>query len=167
MLLRGVMTMRRVLAAFVASAALLTGGGSAASAAIAHHHHHSHSLWRAHHRQRIRALRHALTRLGDPYVFGGDGPYVFDCSGLVNWAYRQAGRVLPRTSQEQWQIGKRIIRGHYRRGDLVFEYPQAGGPDHVGIYLGHDRMIDAPHPGARVRIERIFWPEFVGMRRMR
>jgi cell wall-associated NlpC family hydrolase len=157
--------MRRVLAAFVASAVLLTGGGgSVASAAVTHH---SHSRWLAHHAQRISALRHALSRLGDPYVFGGEGPRVFDCSGLVQWAYRQAGRVLPRTSQEQWLIGWRVARGHYRRGDLVFEYPQPGGPGHVGIYLGHDRMIDAPHTGAVVRIERIYWREFVGMRRIR
>lgn len=156
--------MRRVLAAFVTSAVLLTGGGSVASAAIAHH---SHSQWRAHRAQRIRALRQAVSRLGDPYVFGGDGPRVFDCSGLVQWAYRHAGLMLPRTSQEQWLIGRRVARGHYRRGDVVFEYPEPSGPDHVGIYLGHDRMVDAPHPGAAVRIERIYWREFVGMRRMR
>ena len=89
----------------------------------------------------------ALTQLGKPYVYGAASPHVgFDCSGLVMWAYGRVGVHLPHSTWSQIRIGRHVSRSHLRRGDLVF----TNGGGHVGIYLGHGVMVNAPHTGARV-----------------
>jgi peptidoglycan DL-endopeptidase CwlO len=137
---------------------VLIGSRTMASAATAKHH-----LSLEH-----RALDRGMTRRGDPYVFGAAGPHSFDCSGLVQWSYRQVGKHLPRTSQQQWHIGRRIRvgPGQLRKGDLIFMYPTSSGPDHVGEYVGSGDMLNAAHTGTRVRVEKIYWREFVGARRI-
>lgn len=93
------------------------------------------------------AVRAALTRLGCPYVWGATGPDRFDCSGLVKWAYAQAGVPLHRTTYEQIHDGVPVARSQVRPGDLVF--PHAG---HVQLAIGNNLVVEAPHAGATVRI---------------
>lgn len=93
------------------------------------------------------AVRAALSRLGCPYVWGATGPSQFDCSGLVKWAYAQAGVGLHRTTYEQINDGVPIPRSAVRAGDLVF--PHAG---HVQLAIGPNLVVEAPHAGAAVRI---------------
>lgn len=96
------------------------------------------------------AVRAALTRLGRPYVWGATGPDRFDCSGLVQWAYAQAGVRLDRTTYDQINDGIAVARSQVRPGDLVF--PHAG---HVQLAIGDNLVVEAPHAGATVRISRI------------
>ena len=105
------------------------------------------------------ALQAALTRRGDPYVWGAAGPGSFDCSGLVVWAYEQVGITLPHFTGDLWNSGVHIPRSDLEPGDLVFFYPDIS---HVGIYIGDGLMIDAPDFGLTVRVEPVFWTFFVG-----
>lgn len=93
------------------------------------------------------AVRAALSKLGRPYVWGATGPNQFDCSGLVQWAYRQAGVSLDRTTYDQIHQGVPVPRSQVRPGDLVF--PHTG---HVQMAIGSDMVVEAPHAGATVRI---------------
>jgi cell wall-associated NlpC family hydrolase len=93
------------------------------------------------------AVRAALSRLGRPYVWGATGPDQFDCSGLVQWAYAQAGIHLDRTTYQQIHDGIPIARSQVRPGDLVF--PHAG---HVQMAIGNNLVVEAPYAGATVRI---------------
>lgn len=96
------------------------------------------------------AVRAALSRLGRPYVWGATGPDQFDCSGLVQWSYAQAGIYLDRTTYQQINDGVPVPRSQVRPGDLVF--PHAG---HVQLAIGNNLVIEAPYPGASVRISRL------------
>jgi cell wall-associated NlpC family hydrolase len=93
------------------------------------------------------AVRAALSRLGRPYVWGATGPDQFDCSGLVQWAYAQAGTHLDRTTYQQISDGIPVPRSQVRPGDLVF--PHAG---HVQMAIGNNLVVEAPYSGASVRI---------------
>lgn len=93
------------------------------------------------------AVRAALSKLGRPYVWGATGPNQFDCSGLVQWAYRQAGVPLDRTTYGQINDGVAVPRSQIRPGDLVF--PHSG---HVQMAIGNGMVVEAPHAGATVRI---------------
>jgi peptidoglycan DL-endopeptidase CwlO len=93
------------------------------------------------------AVRAALSRLGRPYVWGATGPNQFDCSGLVQWSYAQAGLHLDRTTYQQINDGIPVPRSQVRPGDLVF--PHAG---HVQLAIGHNLVVEAPYSGATVRI---------------
>src|SRR5581483_972986 len=101
----------------------------------------------------------ALAQVGTPYVWGGTAPGGFDCSGLVQWAYGQAGINLPRVSFQQANSGKRIGLNALQPGDLVAfdEYNRngAGNADHIAIYLGNNQIIEAPHTGADVRVRTL------------
>ena len=98
------------------------------------------------------ALAAAQSALGKPYVWGATGPSGFDCSGLMQWSYGQAGVGLPRTSQAQAGAGRRVPLSEARPGDLV-----AYGSDahHIGIYAGNGQVIHAPYPGAPVRYDPV------------
>ena len=93
------------------------------------------------------AVRAALSRLGCPYVWGATGPDRFDCSGLIQWAYGQAGIHVDRTTYDQINDGIPVARSQVRPGDLVF--PHSG---HVQMAIGNNLVIEAPHAGANVRI---------------
>jgi peptidoglycan DL-endopeptidase CwlO len=103
----------------------------------------------------LKALGRAMTRLGDPYVWGAEGPNSFDCSGLVQWAFKQVGVTLPRSSTAQSQVGKPVSRGALRPGDLVFFYSPVS---HVGIYLGNNKVLHASEPGKPVKISPMNFP---------
>jgi cell wall-associated NlpC family hydrolase len=98
---------------------------------------------------------YAVSQLGKPYQWGGAGPGAFDCSGLAMMAYRAAGVVIPRVSQQQWAAGPYVQPGQEQPGDLVFfagsdGTPQA--PGHVGIVIGNGEMIEAYATGYPVRV---------------
>lgn len=96
------------------------------------------------------ALRYALKQLGSRYEFGAAGLVYWDCSGLTMRALQQAGISVPHSAAAQTSYGKYVPLNKIRPGDLVF----FGQPiTHVGIYFGNGKMVDAPHTGARVRIE--------------
>jgi peptidoglycan DL-endopeptidase CwlO len=105
------------------------------------------------------ALAAALTRRGDPYVWGAAGPGEFDCSGLVVWAFAQEGISLPHYTGDLWNSGVHIPRADLEPGDLVFFFADIS---HVGIYLGDGLMIDAPDFGEVVRVEPVYWADYVG-----
>ncbi|AKK25414.1 C40 family peptidase [Mycobacterium sp. EPa45] len=96
------------------------------------------------------AVRAALSRLGCPYVWGATGPDRFDCSGLVKWAYAQAGIRLDRTTYDQINDGVPVSRSQVRPGDLVF--PHTG---HVQMAIGNGMVVEAPYAGANVQISRM------------
>ncbi|NKZ03331.1 C40 family peptidase [Actinomadura latina] len=114
------------------------------------------------------AVRAALRWLGTPYAWGGGGPSGptygiargagikgFDCSGLTQYAWAQAGIRLPRVAADQYNAGTHIPRAQLQPGDLLFFATNPSVPatiHHVGIYYGHGRMIHAPHTGDVVRI---------------
>lgn len=99
------------------------------------------------------ALAAARTQVGKPYISGAEGPNAYDCSGLVQWAYRQAGVGLTRTTYTQANEGTRISRSELRPGDLVF----FSGLSHVALYVGNNQVLHAPKPGAFVRYEAMEW----------
>jgi cell wall-associated NlpC family hydrolase len=111
-------------------------------------------------------LTAALSRVGLPYVWGGDGPAVFDCSGLVQWSMRQAGIVMPRVAADQAQTGPQIPLSELQPGDLLFYHTDPTAPQyisHVAIYLGNGLMLQAPEPGMDVQVvPAIFGQGFAG-----
>lgn len=96
------------------------------------------------------AVRAAMSRLGSPYVWGAEGPNQFDCSGLIQWAYAQAGVSLDRTTYDQITAGVAVPRSQVMPGDLVF--PHTG---HVQLAIGNNQVIEAPYSGASVRISEL------------
>jgi cell wall-associated NlpC family hydrolase len=105
------------------------------------------------------ALQAALTKRGDPYVWGAAGPSQFDCSGLVVWAYGQEGIALPHYTGDLWNSGVHVARADLEPGDLVFFFADIS---HVGIYVGNGLMVDAPDFGQDVQIQPIYWSAYVG-----
>ena len=101
------------------------------------------------------AVDWALAQVGTPYVWGGETPGVrFDCSGLVQAAYKVAGIALPRVAQDQYDTTLKLTSGDpLQPGDLVFFGRSVSDVSHVGIYVGNGQMVDAPHTGADVRVE--------------
>ncbi|MFE3515287.1 NlpC/P60 family protein [Streptomyces sp. NPDC059166] len=95
------------------------------------------------------ALQAASTRVGKPYVRAATGPDSFDCSGLTQWAYAQAGADITRTTYTQINQGTRIGRSQLKPGDLVF----FNNTTHVGLYAGNNTVLHAPYPGTNVRYE--------------
>ncbi|WP_067488487.1 C40 family peptidase [Actinomadura hibisca] len=103
-------------------------------------------------RRADRAVRHALKQLGRPYVWGGTGPNGFDCSGLMQQAWKQAGVTVPRVSYDQYRkVRTHIARKNLRPGDLVF-FNKLG---HVGMYVGDQHFVHAPRPGRTVTLEKL------------
>ena len=105
------------------------------------------------------ALQAALSRRGDPYVWGAAGPSAFDCSGLVVWAFAQEGIALPHYTGDLWNSGVHIPRNDLEPGDLVFFFPDIS---HVGIYIGDGLMLDAPDFGLTVRVDPVYWADYDG-----
>ncbi|WP_415041165.1 NlpC/P60 family protein [Gordonia sp. (in: high G+C Gram-positive bacteria)] len=95
------------------------------------------------------AVQAALSRIGDPYVWGATGPNQFDCSGLMVWSYRQAGKALPRSSQAQMGAGVPVSRNDLKPGDLILYYSDA---HHVGMYVGDGYVIHASTFGVPVKV---------------
>ena len=96
-----------------------------------------------------KAVAFVKRQLGKPYVWGAEGPNSYDCSGLVQAAWKSVGVQLPRVARWQYAQGHHIAKSQLRPGDLVFYYTQH--PRHVGMYVGNGRIIDAPRTGMNVR----------------
>ena len=114
-----------------------------------------------------RAATIALKAVGVPYRWGGSSPASgFDCSGLVYWAYGKLGVELPHSSYALYDLGRRVGRSRLRAGDLLFFY----GLGHVGMYIGHGRMVHAPSSGRLVEIVKLrgsnYGGRLVGARRI-
>ena len=111
-------------------------------------------------------VSYALSQLTTPYVWGGSAPGGFDCSGLVMWAYAQVGVSLPHSSYAQYGYGVPVGRDQLAPGDLVF----FDGLGHVGIYIGGDQFVHAPHTGDVVKISSLdedwYAQNYVGARRI-
>ena len=103
----------------------------------------------------IAFLSAAESRLGLPYVWGGNGPSVFDCSGLVQWSFAQAGVVMPRVAADQARTGPQVPLTQLQPGDLLFYHTDPTAPgyiSHVAIYIGDGEMLQAPQPGQDVEV---------------
>ena len=102
-------------------------------------------------------LAYAYQFEGYPYVWGGSSPSTgFDCSGFVQYVYAHFGINLPRTTFEQVNCGTPVSLSDVKPGDLVFEMPSPEGPNHVGIYIGNGKILDAMDPQNGVTISPIY-----------
>lgn len=111
--------------------------------------------------KRDKVVKQAAKEIGKPYVWGATGPSSFDCSGLTQYTYKHAiGKVLPRTTYTQVNLGTRVSMKNLKKGDLLFWGPK-NAPYHVGIYAGNGQYIHAPQPGQNVRKQALssyFYP---------
>ena len=112
----------------------------------------------------------ALSYRGVPYRLGGADPNGFDCSGLVWYVYAQHGLAMPRTVEEQYQVGETVAASRLEAGDLVFFSTTSRGASHVGIMIGGDSFVHAPASNGVVRVERLgssYWSQrYLGARRV-
>jgi cell wall-associated NlpC family hydrolase len=115
---------------------------------------------------------YALGLIGVDYRYGGSSPeHGLDCSGLVRYVFQEVvGVTLPRTAREMARLGGRVAPGDLKAGDLVFFNTRSSPFSHVGIYLGDDRFIHAPHRGGEVEIvtmsQRYWQQRYDGARRL-
>jgi cell wall-associated NlpC family hydrolase len=109
------------------------------------------------------ALSHAMSKIGSPYRYGAAGPNAFDCSGLVSWAFKQAGVSLPRTSRAMSKVGKPVAKSDLRPGDLVFFYKPVS---HVAIYIGGGKVVHASTRKSPVKISDLNRMPFNSARRV-
>ena len=111
--------------------------------------------------KRDKVVKQAAKEIGKPYVWGATGPNSFDCSGLTQYTYKHAiGKVLPRTTYTQVNLGTRVSMKNLKKCDLLFWGPK-NAPYHVGIYAGNGKYIHAPQPGQNVRKQALssyFYP---------
>ena len=113
------------------------------------------------------AVAFALAQLGKPFVTAGNGPDGYDCSGLVQQAFRRGGIDLPRVANDQYAATTPVAASQLRRGDLLFwsEDGSARGIEHVAIYLGGNQYVEAARPGTNIRISGIssgYYPSYMG-----
>ncbi|WP_326829329.1 C40 family peptidase [Streptosporangium sp. NBC_01810] len=111
------------------------------------------------------ALTAAIGKLGRPYVWGAEGPDSFDCSGLVQWAYAQAGIKVPRVTHQQFVSGPQIPLAQAQPGDLLFwrhDPTNPGYVSHVAIYWGDGKMLHAPRTGDVVKLVPVTTRNFAG-----
>jgi cell wall-associated NlpC family hydrolase len=117
------------------------------------------------------AFEAAKKELGVPYLYGGESPKAgFDCSGLMQWAYHQAGINLPRVADQQFTAGTPVGLNDLKEGDLVFFRIGGGDVDHVGMYVGNHQFLEAPRTGEVVQMADLrtpYWSsQFAGARRV-
>jgi cell wall-associated NlpC family hydrolase len=124
------------------------------------------------------AITAGMRWIGTRYAWGGgslrgpslgwgidDGVVGFDCSGLTSYAYAQAGIDLPRNSRAQYATLPKVSRSALQAGDLVFWATDTGNPatiHHVAVYLGGDRILEAPQSGSTVRVTSMRWSGYIG-----
>jgi cell wall-associated NlpC family hydrolase len=110
------------------------------------------------------AIAAAMSKIGSPYKWAAAGPNSFDCSGLVMWAWAQAGRSLPHSSAAMWSSTRHVSLGALQPGDLIFY----GHPvHHVALYIGGGTIVHAPNAGSYVRTDSInYWKDIVGAGRL-
>lgn len=115
-------------------------------------------------------LAQARTYTGAAYRNGGASPSGFDCSGFVQYLYAQLGVRLPRTAEQQFDLGRKVSERRLAAGDLVFFRTQGRRISHVGVATGDGAFIHAPNARSRVRIDRLdtsYWADrYAGARRL-
>lgn len=115
-------------------------------------------------------LTSAKKQLGVPYRYGGTSPNGFDCSGFVQYVYKQHGISLPRTTGTQFQVGKAVSKSELQVGDLVFFQTYQPGPSHVGIYAGNSQFIHASSSKgvtfSSINDPHYYAPRYLGARRV-
>ena len=104
-----------------------------------------------------RAAIVALSQVGVPYRYGGSTRSGFDCSGLVQYSYGQAGKRIPRTTGQLWSSSSTVARSELQAGDLLF-FKIEGKMSHVGLYLGEQQFVHAPSSGRTVSVEKLTSP---------
>ncbi|WP_232320578.1 C40 family peptidase [Herbidospora daliensis] len=115
------------------------------------------------------ALQAAASKLGSRYVWGAEGPDTFDCSGLVQWAFAQAGIKMPRVTNQQWATGPQVSLAQAQPGDLLFWRSDPTNPgyiSHVAIYWGDGKMLHSPRTGDVVKIAPINMRNLAGVVRV-
>ena len=116
-----------------------------------------------------RIIQSSLRYQGVPYVFGGTTPNGFDCSGFTRYVFAQAGVYLPRSADEQYEVGRAVSYSRLQSGDLVYFTTYAAGASHVGIYLGNGQFISATSSRgiAIARMDSGYWGDrYIGARRV-
>ena len=111
------------------------------------------------------AVRVALEMVGTPYVWGGNTPRGFDCSGLVQYSYILAGLELPRVTIKQRSASRAVSRKQLRPGDLLFFHIEGKRYSHIGIYIGDGQFVHAPRTGKFVTTANLsnpYWQKFFG-----
>ncbi len=112
------------------------------------------------------AIEAAQSQIGKPYMYGGAGPDSWDCSGLTQWAFAQAGVLIPRTAADQYAaIPNKIALGEIEPGDLLFWATDITDPTtihHVAIYVGNGLMLAAPHTGTNVQVQPVYLDGYIG-----
>jgi cell wall-associated NlpC family hydrolase len=107
-----------------------------------------------------RAIQEARRHEGKPYRYGAEGPDAFDCSGFVQYVYRQVGVELPRTAEQMWNsLPKKVSYQHVQYGDLIF-MREGGRISHVGMYAANGHMWVARRPGTTVTRQKIWTNDF-------
>lgn len=106
---------------------------------------------------RDKIIAEAMRYIGTPYVWGGASPKGFDCSGFLYYVYGKYGINLPRVSADQARFGRKVGLNELRPGDFVAAdaSPRNNGADHIAIWLGGGRILEAPKPGASVRVRTL------------
>ena len=102
-----------------------------------------------------KAASNAANMVGKPYRYGGSSPAGFDCSGLVQYSYRQAGITLPHNTDKQRSVSRPVKLADLRRGDLLFFNQEGKKYGHVAIYIGDGKFVHAPSSGKAVRSDRL------------
>jgi cell wall-associated NlpC family hydrolase len=110
------------------------------------------------------AVRFAYNQLGKAYKFATEGPDTYDCSGLVMASWKSAGVNLPHNAAAQYRTVQPITRGDLKPGDLVFYYRDI---HHVALYVGNERVIEAPQPGERISMRAIDFGPIAGYGRVK
>ena len=153
---------RLILPVLVALACVV---GRAPAATASAHRSHSRVAVRVA-RERASVVRFARRFLGVPYSYGGVSPASgFDCSGFTRYVFAHFGVALPHYTFGQYDLGRSVSRSALEPGDLVF----FDGVGHVGLYIGRDRFIHAPHSGTRVSVDSLsgwYGGRYVGARRL-
>jgi len=119
--------------------------------------------------KRQQVIELAKQKLGMNYVWGGesDAEGGYDCSGLLWWAFKEAGISMPRVSMAQAERGKRVPISELKPGDLVAweNNPRQAGADHIALYLGDGQILEAPRTGLKVRIRKLSSAELQNLSR--
>jgi cell wall-associated NlpC family hydrolase len=122
----------------------------------------------AHARQAASAVSFARSKDGGPYLWGGNGPSAYDCSGLVTAAWGQAGVSIARTADSEWHSLRHVSTSRLQPGDLLFYAGKDGtwsDPGHVTMYDGHGQMTEAYSTAVGIRTTGVRWDGLIGAAR--